>query len=157
MVIDIRIKQENSNAGMWGATEVFTGPITLQVHEPNGTYETEVFIDALEKNYELQYHTKYKRATKLKSLVGAGGAVEEPATQEEGEEVTAMTASAEIMQWITHFDDPNERLVFEWIRVDPDSEWVCALQHIQDDFMWVNQFRRDLNAAAQSAVGGEAL
>ena len=56
--------------GMSGATLKFTGPMTVRVQEPGGTFDTEIRVEEYQKQYDIIYHTKYKRirrnATKKK-------------------------------------------------------------------------------------------
>jgi len=61
MVIELKICQRSSNEGMAGATAKYTGPMTIRVQEPGGTFDTEVRIEEYQKQYDIIYHTKYKR------------------------------------------------------------------------------------------------
>ncbi len=79
MVIEVIIKQRSSNEGMVGANPKFTGPITIRVQEPAGTFDTEVRLEEYEKKYDIIYHTKYKRIRRSgkKNRKGAMGDDEE--------------------------------------------------------------------------------
>ncbi|KAI8929013.1 hypothetical protein BC831DRAFT_433969 [Entophlyctis helioformis] len=42
MVIELKIKQDCTNEGMVGGTSIFSGPFTVRVQEPGGTFDTEL-------------------------------------------------------------------------------------------------------------------
>ena len=63
-MLEIKFKQSNTNKQSIGSTPVFTGPFVVRVHEPGGTFDTEVSIQDASKQYDLVYHTKYKRIRK---------------------------------------------------------------------------------------------
>jgi hypothetical protein len=73
-MIEVDFAQENTNPSSPVATKKFTGPFMVRVHEPKGvTYDTELNIEDTQKQYDIQYHTKYKRAgQKLKKLQKLG-------------------------------------------------------------------------------------
>lgn len=41
------------------------------------------------------------------------------------------------------------RLTFEWIRLDPDCNWLCVIEFEQSDFMWASQLQKDKDVFAQ--------
>ncbi|KAJ2997055.1 hypothetical protein HDV02_005925 [Globomyces sp. JEL0801] len=124
------------------------GPITIRVQEPGGTFDTEIRLEEYFKQYDIIYHTKYKRirrgATK-KTKKGAGGEEEEEEEEIEEEEQKEDADP----------DNPNEviaepdRITFEWIRIDPDCVWLCYKTFEQDDFMWNSVLRQDKDICAQ--------
>lgn len=77
MVIEVIIKQRSSNEGMVGANPKFSGPITIRVQEPAGTFDTEVRLDEYEKKYDIIYHTKYKRIRRTAKKTRKGDEDEE--------------------------------------------------------------------------------
>ncbi|RKO92683.1 Bromodomain-containing protein [Blyttiomyces helicus] len=148
MVIEFRFRQENTNAGSLGCTPKFTGPFTIRVHEPNGTFDTEVTLEDIEKQFDIQYHTKYKRIRR-KPFPARRGTAARPdgdgaaAPEEEEEEPEGDDA---IGEW--KGDEP-ERLTFDWIRLDPDHEWISSISFEQPDFMWAAQLKKDREVMAQ--------
>lgn len=44
------------------------------------------------------------------------------------------------------------RITFEWIRIDPDSMWVCHKSFEQEDFMWNSLIRQDKDIIAHYEV-----
>ncbi|KAI9361250.1 hypothetical protein DFJ73DRAFT_814560 [Zopfochytrium polystomum] len=150
LMVEVFIRQENSNAGNPGATEKFTGPFMVRVHEPKGiTYDTQLNIEDVERQYDIQYHTKYKRSgQKLKKLkrlginTGAGGEdVNDEMEVDEREEL----ANAERGPDLDQFD----RRSLDWIRWDPENDWVCFKDCEQLQSMWIDQLSRDVDVAAQ--------
>ncbi|KAJ3093127.1 hypothetical protein HK102_007966 [Quaeritorhiza haematococci] len=61
MMVEFKFRQENVNTTEIGKVTKFMGPFTIRIHEPNGTFDTEVQIDEVEKTFDIPYHTKYKR------------------------------------------------------------------------------------------------
>jgi hypothetical protein len=143
MVIELKICQRSSNEGMVGATAKFTGPMTIRVQEPGGTFDTEVRIEEYQKQYDIIYHTKYKRirrnAVKKKK---SGGLFEDEEEEEEEEEQE---------EGVLDIAEPD-RITFEWIRLDPDCVWCCHLTFEQDDFMWNSVMRQNKDVNAQYEV-----
>ena len=45
-----------------------------------------------------------------------------------------------------------DRITFEWIRIDPDSLWVCHKSFEQEDFMWNALLRQDRDIIAHYEV-----
>ncbi|KAJ3257113.1 hypothetical protein HK103_004941 [Boothiomyces macroporosus] len=144
MVIELKIQQRSSNAGMVGATHKFTGPMVIRVQEPGGTFDTEIRVEEFIKIYDIIYHTKYKRIRrgaekkKKKNLNGEEEYEEEEEEQreygvEEGHDIIA---------------EPD-RITFEWIRLDPEGVWLCYKTFEQEDFMWNSILRQDKDVVAQ--------
>ncbi|KAJ3159722.1 hypothetical protein HDU86_001372 [Geranomyces michiganensis] len=150
MVVEFRFWQDNTNGWIVGSTPKFTGPFMIRIHEPGGTYDTEVHIEDAEKQYDIQYHTKYKRIRRkpVPAAKGKKGEAENGA----GEEHTmpldekANDAGDSKMEWN---DEEPDRLDFEWIRLDPDNDWLCVTTFEQSDYMWAAQLRKDKNVDAQ--------
>ncbi|KAI8912322.1 hypothetical protein DFJ77DRAFT_511868 [Powellomyces hirtus] len=155
MVVEFRFWQENTNGWIVGSTAKFTGPFMIRIHEPGGTYDTEIHIEDGEKQYDIQYHTKYKRIRRkpvppVKSKKGSDDllTVEETSARD----VNAEDLNDSKMEW--NDEEPN-RLDFEWIRLDPDNDWLCVKVFEQSDYMWAAQLRKDKNVNAQiEAIGG---
>ncbi|KAJ3023761.1 hypothetical protein HKX48_001289 [Thoreauomyces humboldtii] len=153
MVVEFRFFQENSNGWIVGSTPKFTGPFMIRIHEPGGTYDTEVHIDDLEKQYDIQYHTKYKRIRRKTGPVPKGkkGAGDTAAAEDQATEDLESIEDAKLE---FNGEEPD-RLDFEWIRLDPDNDWICIKSFEQTDFMWASQLRKDRNVNAQlDAVDG---
>ncbi|KAI8807309.1 hypothetical protein BJ742DRAFT_661105, partial [Cladochytrium replicatum] len=174
MIVEILFKQENTNAGHPGAAPLFNGPLTIRIHEPSGTFDTEVMLSDAEQRLEIQYHSKYKRVRRAfgdrvrggrgsrggrggrgKGKVGGGkdgGSSglnfgedddEEDDDDDGGPEEGGNTGGA-------RGDDRGaQELTFEWIRLDPDNDWLCEKSFEQMDFMWMAQLQKDRDVVAQ--------
>jgi hypothetical protein len=77
MVIELRIRQKSSNYGVEGGAPKFSGPFTVRVQEPGGTFDTEIRIEDYSKLYDIIYHTKYKRIRKKHGKKKKAQAIEE--------------------------------------------------------------------------------
>ncbi|KAJ3113559.1 hypothetical protein HK100_001943 [Physocladia obscura] len=121
------------------------GPFVVRVHEPKGTaYSHQIFIDEMEKVVEIPYHTKYKRAgQKLKKLQKMGIMTEENDNEEEEfrEEFQAPEKGKPDL-------DQFDRRSLDWIRWDPDCDWLCLKVHDQLRSMWIEQLNRDNDVVA---------
>ncbi|KAJ3267166.1 hypothetical protein HDU77_005369 [Chytriomyces hyalinus] len=152
LVVEVTIKQENMSKHS-SATKKFTGPFIVRVHEPKGiAYSHQIFIDEMEKVCEIPYHTKYKRAgQKLKKLQKLGYMSGAPDNAEEGED----DYGAEFQQAAPEKDskskpdlDEFDRRSLDWIRWDPDLDWLCIKVHDQLRSMWIEQLARDNDVVA---------
>ncbi|TPX68903.1 hypothetical protein SpCBS45565_g02812 [Spizellomyces sp. 'palustris'] len=144
MMVEFKFRQENTNGGIVGSTPKFTGPFTIRIHEPGGTYDTEVHIEDLEKQYDIQYHTKYKRIRRKPITAKSKKGTEAGGPEEGTQDVTR--AEEGRIEWI---DEEPERLTFEWIRLDPDNQWLCIKIFEQSDYMWAAQLQKDRDVNAQ--------
>ncbi|KAJ3332703.1 hypothetical protein HDU76_013382 [Blyttiomyces sp. JEL0837] len=156
LMLEVTIRQENTNAGDPTATKKFTGSFMVRVHEPKGvTYDTELIIDEVQKQYDIQYHTKYKRSgqklTKLKKLgiINAGEDGDEDQDGDEPEEFFLSQSLPETSKGKGPDLDTFDRRSLDWIRWDPDNDWVCVKTNEQLQSMWIDQLFRDVDVVAQ--------
>ncbi|KAI9203514.1 uncharacterized protein BJ171DRAFT_509817 [Polychytrium aggregatum] len=164
MMVEVKFRQENTNAAMMGHTMKFSGPFTIRIHEPSGTFDTEVQIEDIEKQFDVQYHTKYKRirrkvptttGTKKGKKTGNPGGADKGDENDDGE--GDLMDVDEEGDWkddendgLLDWRDPDaDRLTFEWIRLDPDNDWLCSKVYEQSDFMWAAQLQKDRDVIAQ--------
>ncbi|ORY44436.1 zincin [Rhizoclosmatium globosum] len=158
LVVEVTMLQENTNRNHPTATKKFTGPFTVRVHEPKGiAYSHQIFIDEMEKVVELPYHTKYKRAgQKLKKLqkLGIVTGPETEQAEEEDEFQQEFSSAAPVGSEPAPKDkskpdlDQLDRRSLEWIRWDPDGDWLCLKVYDQLRSMWIEQLARDLDVVA---------
>ncbi|KXS15137.1 Bromodomain-domain-containing protein [Gonapodya prolifera JEL478] len=135
MVIELMVKQTNPSflAGTPGAVEMFSGPITVRVHEPLGIFDTDLSINGDQRVYELPYHSKYKRIKRIpakKNTVDGGDDAEVPEKDGANEE-----------------DD--DKTHYEWIRVDPENDWICLKSVGLQESSWTLQLHKDRDVVAQ--------
>ncbi|KAJ3221301.1 hypothetical protein HK099_003605, partial [Clydaea vesicula] len=100
----------------------FTGPFTIRIIEPNGTFDTEIHIEDQTKIFNIPYHS---RARKQKKIQQKKGEVIIPDEEET-------------------FDK-----TFEWIRLDPELDWLCVKIFIQTENMSISMLRNDKDVIAQ--------
>lgn len=127
---------------------VFTGPMTIRVHELDGTpYEHIVDLKEGHTKLDIQYNAKFKRLKKLKEDMD-----ESIATFNKLGDV--LESPSEMEEWaLSEFDKPEDELLFndafEWIRVDVDFEWIAKIEVKQPDYMYGSQLLYDRDVEAQ--------
>ncbi|KAH6585131.1 hypothetical protein BASA61_007054 [Batrachochytrium salamandrivorans] len=160
MVIELKVKQECTNVGVIGANQRFSGAFMVRVQEPGGTFDTEVRIEEKTKQYDIIYHTKYKRIRRRAGKKSKRAVENEDDDEDEDvyymeEDERANDAALDIE---AQNQDPScefkivepDRITFEWIRLDPDNVWICAKTFEQEDFMWNALLRKEKDIGAQS-------
>jgi len=140
MTVEFKFRQESTSN--WGKKIKFTGPLTIRVHEPSGVFDTEVQVSEVQQNFDVQYHTKYKRirSTKSKKKKKSKKNMEEDELEDDEE-----TDENEEINW----GEGTDRSPVEWIRMDPDTEWLTLIILEQTHFMWGNQLQKDKDVIAQ--------
>ncbi|KAK9365648.1 hypothetical protein V1509DRAFT_655322 [Lipomyces kononenkoae] len=149
---------------------VFTGPMTIRIHEADGTpYEHVVNIKDSFTKLDIQYNTKYKRLKRrlrTRDKPSANVAVASAATSgdsiDEGEldgvllhslgDVLSTDNEMEewrLTEWTKEEEDQMTDEAFEWLRVDSDFEWICVIYINQPDYMYASQLQQDRDVVAQ--------
>lgn len=142
---------------------VFTGPITIRVHEADGTpYEHVVEIKDANFRFDIPYNTKYKRLKRSRRQreknITATVTNADPSEVEtdsllyclgdvlqSDEEVRAW----KIVEWSTEDEEKMSSESYEWIRVDADFEWICKMDLNMAGYMYVSQLQQDRDVVAQ--------
>src|SRR5258705_2505728 len=124
---------------------VFTGPMTIRIHEADGTpYEHIVEIREGSAQIEIPYNTKYKRLKRTRrqrerANAGAGAGADVGA--EIGEDALiyclgdilqspqAMRASG-LQDWDQDQQIRMEQESYEWIRIDADFELLAKIEFV---------------------------
>ncbi|OAP60085.1 hypothetical protein AYL99_05087 [Fonsecaea erecta] len=149
--------------GVWPATaqQVFTGPMTIRIHEADGTpYEHIVQIKDANTVMEVPYNTKYKRLKRSKKARARATA---KATAEQGEEendslvyclgdvlqTEEEMANWRIKEWTSDQEDKMNAESYEWIRLDADFEWICTMSLAMPGYMFASQLQQDRDVVAQ--------
>lgn len=152
-------------------TQVFTGSMTIRIHEADGTpYEHIVELKDVFTKLDIQYNTKYKRLKRRRKVYRASHGVNEivlggTADEDNGNEDVVLinclgdvlTSKDECSAWnltdpmITSEDDDlqQQNEAFEWIRIDSDFEWICKIHINQPDYMFASQLQQDRDVEAQ--------
>ncbi len=150
---------------VWAAPvqHVFTGPITIRVHEADGTpYEHVVEIRDADMRFEIPYNTKYKRLKRSRrqreKIITAAAANADPSEVESDALLyclgDVLQSEDEVRGWrIAEWSPEDEEKMssesYEWIRVDADFEWICKMDLNMAGYMYVSQLQQDRDVVAQ--------
>ncbi|EHY58983.1 Transcription initiation factor TFIID subunit 2 [Exophiala dermatitidis] len=143
------------------AQPVFTGPMTIRIHEADGTpYEHIVEIKDASTTFDIPYNTKYKRlkrSRKQRARATAKAAAE--GGDEENDSLVyclgdVLQSEEEIANWkITEWSGEDEEKMnaesYEWIRLDADFEWICRINLQMPGYMFTSQLQQDRDVVAQ--------
>jgi transcription initiation factor TFIID subunit 2 len=140
----------------------FTGPMTIRIHEADGTpYEHVVEIREAVQRFEIPYHTKYKRlkrSRREKERATAGPGVDIIADNENdvllyclGDVLQSESEMADwgLVDWSAELEAKMQQESYEWIRMDADFEWLCELTINMPAYMFVSQLQQDRDVVAQ--------
>ncbi|KAI9886207.1 MAG: PX domain-containing protein ypt35 [Watsoniomyces obsoletus] len=141
---------------------VFTGPMTIRIHEADGTpYEHIVEIREASTKFEIPYNTKYKRLKRnRRHQERARAASGRDAMGEEQDGVLlyclgdVLQSDEEMKEWqLSELSKDEEQQMsqesYEWIRMDSDSEWICTVNLSMPWYMFLSQLQQDRDVAAQ--------
>ncbi|KFY44898.1 hypothetical protein V495_03220, partial [Pseudogymnoascus sp. VKM F-4514 (FW-929)] len=141
---------------------VFTGPMTIRIHESDGTpYEHIVEIREGIQKIEIPYHTKYKRlkrSRREKERATAGPGVDITAENHDdvllyclGDVLQSKEDVQEwgLVDWDTEMEVKMDQESYEWIRMDADFEWICELNLNMPSYMYLSQLQQDRDVVAQ--------
>jgi len=143
---------------------VFTGPMTIRIHEADGTpYEHVVDLKEGYTKLDIPYNTKYKRlkrSRRQKERAAAGAGVDVGIDAQQNDDVLlyclgdVLQGEEEVDDWqlVDWSKEDEEKMAqesFEWIRMDADFEWICTLNINQPDYMFLSQLQQDRDVIAQ--------
>ncbi|KAL4814094.1 hypothetical protein BDW67DRAFT_166656 [Aspergillus spinulosporus] len=156
------VKEEIRNVYAGTIQPVFTGSMTIRIHEADGTpYEHIVEIKEGVTKFDIPYNTKYKRLKRNKrqkeraaAVIGTDGNAE---VQEDillyclGD---VLQSEEEMQQWrLADWSKEDEERMgqesYEWIRMDADFEWICKLSLVMPGYMYLSQLQQDRDVVAQ--------
>lgn len=143
---------------------IFTGPITIRIHEADGTpYEHVVDLKDQYHKFDIPYNNKYKKRvrgrrqpkTRVDGDQHNDELDEEPPDgdlvnyfgdgfQSEQDQITW-----HLQDWSKEDEDRMSGEAFEWIRIDSGFEWICVMQVGQPDYMFHSQLQQDRDVVAQ--------
>ena len=156
------VKEHEGDVWAGELQSVFTGPMTIRIHEADGTpYEHIVDIRDKTTKVEIPYNTKYKRLKRSKrqkerqaNAVGvdvSGDPTDDVLLYCLGDvlQTNEDMASWRLEEWSKEEEERMEQEFFEWIRIDKDFEWICRIQFGQPHYMYVSQLQQDNDVVAQ--------
>ena len=143
---------------------VFTGPMTIRIHEADGTpYEHIIEIKDGMTRFDVPYNTKYKRLKRTRRQKEKAMTVGAEYLVEGSDDVLlyclgdVLQSEEEIKDWRLQDWSPDEeermsQESYEWIRMDADFEWICKISLQMPPYMWVSQLQQDRDVVAQLEV-----
>ncbi len=145
---------------------LFTGPMTIRIHEANGTpYEHTVEIreDAGKGvKFHIPYNTKYrrlKRNRRQKEKAANAAAALDPG-QDHNEEAIFFSLGDrldsredmeawDLVDWTDDIERKMDQESYEWIRIDSDFEWIFKVDTNLPSYMYTSQLQQDRDVVAQ--------
>jgi transcription initiation factor TFIID subunit 2 len=159
-------------------TPFFEGSLTVRIHEADGApFEHLVDVKTASKTTPLPFNTKYKRTRRSGHVAARFSKLQDALAQAEVNDA----AEAEQLQDVDRGDlfayppwdnDEDVRLAwrvhdwseeeaatmlgesggYEWIRVDPDCEWIAHFDIQEKPWFWISQLQGDRDVVAQLQV-----
>lgn len=160
-LLSYHLKLESDNV-----PPMFTGPMTIKIHEADGTpYEHTVEIredpNKLSK-FEIPYNTKYKRIKRNRRhrerLANQSGTFEDGGENADDQVIymlgDVLQSKEDVENWLlAEWTPEQERAMdqesYEWIRFDADFEWSYEMQSNMPSYMHISQLQQDRDVAAQ--------
>lgn len=155
------VKEEVRHVYAGAVQPVFTGSMTLRIHEADGTpYEHIVEIKEGTTKFDIPYNTKYKRLKRNKKQRERAVASGDTEVQEEvllyclGDvlQTEEETQTWHLADWTKEDEERMGQESYEWIRMDADFEWVCKLSLGMPGYMYLSQLQQDRDVVAQLEV-----
>ncbi|KAI9769282.1 MAG: hypothetical protein M1835_006729 [Candelina submexicana] len=156
------VKEEVHSVYAGPIQPVFTGPMTIRIHEADGTpYEHIVEIKDASTKFEIPYNTKYKRlkrSRRQKERAAAVAGIDIAADTHDdvllyclGDVLQAEDEVAEwrLTDWTKEDEDRMNQESYEWIRMDADFEWIAKMAINMPGYMYLSQLQQDRDVVAQ--------
>ncbi|OGM40886.1 TATA-binding protein associated factor Taf2 [Aspergillus bombycis] len=141
---------------------VFTGSMTIRIHEADGTpYEHIVEIKEGVTKFDIPYNTKYKRLKRNKRQKERAAAASGGDPNAEAQEDVLLYCLGDVLQseeeiqewkladWSKEDEERMGQESYEWIRMDADFEWICKLSLVMPGYMYLSQLQQDRDVIAQ--------
>jgi len=158
-------KEQVAEAWVPPIQPVFTGPMTIRIHEADGTpYEHIVEIKEATTKIEIPYNTKYKRLKRSKRAKERAIANNGPEQAGENHDDVllyclgdTLQSEQEVSDWkLADWSESQEAQMggesYEWIRMDADFEWIAKTNLNMPIYMYVSQLQQDRDVVAQYEV-----
>lgn len=138
---------------------LFTGPMTIRIHEADGTpYEHIVEIKEAITQLDIPYNTKYKRLKRSRRQKERQMA--EGTTGEGGDDALLyclgdiLDSEQDKQEWnLKDWTEEDEQKMgqesYEWIRMDADFEWIGKIHLVMPLYMYISQLQQDRDIVAQ--------
>lgn len=159
------VKEEVRNIYAGALQHVFTGSMTIRIHEADGTpYEHIVEIKEAVTKFDIPYNTKYKRLKRNKRQKerAAATAGVDPGTEAQDDVLLYCLGDVlqteeemqkwKLVEWTKEDEDRMGQESYEWIRMDADFEWICKMSLTMPGYMYLSQLQQDRDVVAQLEV-----
>lgn len=159
------VKEEIRQVYAGTVQPVFTGSMTIRIHEADGTpYEHIVEIKEGVTKFEIPYNTKYKRLKRNKRQKERAAAATGTDPIAETQEDVLLYCLGDVLQsedevqdwrladWTKEDEERMGQESYEWIRMDADLEWICKLSLVMPGYMYLSQLQQDRDVIAQLEV-----
>ncbi len=159
------VKEENHNVYAGEVQLAFTGPMTIRIHEADGTpYEHIVEIKEAVTKFDIPYNTKYKRLKRSRRQKERAAAVTGTDFAAEAQDDVLLYCLGDVLQseeevadwrlvdWSKDDEDKMSQESYEWIRMDADFEWICKMPINMPGYMYLSQLQQDRDVVAQLEV-----
>ncbi|KAL5336739.1 hypothetical protein BJX70DRAFT_268200 [Aspergillus crustosus] len=156
------VKEEIRNIYAGPIQPVFSGSMTIRIHEADGTpYEHIVEIKDGVTKFDIPYNTKYKRLKRNKRQKERAAAVTTGDGSTEVQEEILLYCLGDVLQteeetqqwrladWSKEDEERMGQESYEWIRMDADFEWICKLSLVMPGYMYLSQLQQDRDVVAQ--------
>lgn len=164
------VKEEIRNVYAGTVQHVFTGSMTIRIHEADGTpYEHIVEIKEGVTKIEIPYNTKYKRLKRNKRQRERAAATSGVDPNSEGQDDVLLYCLGDVLQseedvqdwkivdWSKDDEDSMGQESYEWIRMDADFEWICKMSLAMPGYMYLSQLQQDRDVVAQLDVSAKSV
>lgn len=142
----------------------FTGSLTVRIHEADGApFEHIVDIKQKNKTFTLPFNTKYKRTRRLGRMAARLRMDADEETPEIADafqyppwEDATVREEWRVADWT---DEQAQTMMgegggYEWIRLDPECEWLAWFDFPERPWYWISQVQGDRDVVAQLQVSG---
>ncbi|EEP76699.1 predicted protein [Uncinocarpus reesii 1704] len=156
------VKEELQNIYAGPLQHVFTGSMTIRIHEADGTpYEHIVEIKEAVTKFDIPYNTKYKRLKRNKRQKERAAASSgfDPNTEIQDDVLLYCLGDVlqseeemrkwRLVEWTKEDEDRMGQESYEWIRMDADFEWICKMSLTMPGYMYLSQLQQDRDVVAQ--------
>ncbi|KAF3482079.1 transcription initiation factor TFIId 127kD subunit [Arthroderma uncinatum] len=156
------VKEEIRNVYAGAVQHVFTGSMTIQIHEADGTpYEHIVEIKEPVTKFDIPYNTKYKRLKRNKRQKERAAAMSGMDPNIEAQDDVLLYCLGDVLQsdedmekwklveWTKEDESRMGQESYEWIRMDADFEWICKMSLGMPGYMYLSQLQQDRDVVAQ--------
>ena len=164
------VKEEIKSVYAGAVQHVFTGSMTIRIHEADGTpYEHIVEIKEGVTKFDIHYNTKYKRLKRNKRQRERAATLAGTDPNAEGQDDVLLYCLGDVLQseeeiqkwrltdWTKEEEEKMSQESYEWIRMDADFEWICKMSLAMPGYMYLSQLQQDRDVVAQYEVSDPLL